>query len=108
MSFVISNKSNLINAAFFPFPTSSRSQLYVYKPRFVQSIMSKQMGLFTVLLVVVIFLAIVGMGWKTFSLGVINGFDRAVDVGTPLVKDLTQQATEYIQDPSLIEANLHN
>jgi len=66
------------------------------------------MGLFTVLLVVVIFLAIVGMGWKTFSLGVINGFDRAIDVGTPLVKDLSQQATEYIQDPSLIETNLHN
>ena len=93
---------------FSPSPTSSRSQLYVYKPRFVQSIMSKQMSLFTVLLVVVIFLAIVGMGWKTFSLGVINGFDRAVDVGTPLVKDLTQQATEYIQVRSLIEANLHN
>jgi hypothetical protein len=93
---------------FSPSPTSSLSHLYVYKPRFVQSIMSKQMGLFTVLLVVVIFLAIVGMGWKTFSLGVINGFDKAVDVGTPLVKDLTQQATEYIQDPSLIETNLHN
>jgi hypothetical protein len=66
------------------------------------------MGLFTVLLVVVVVLAIVGMGWKTFPLGVINGFDRALDVGTPLVKDLIQQATEYIQDPSLIEANLHN
>lgn len=80
-----------------------RSQLYVYKPVFIHSIISEHMGLFTVLLVVVIVLAIVGMGWKTFSLGVINGFDRAVDVGTPLVKDLTQQATEYIQDPSLIE-----
>ena len=66
------------------------------------------MGLFTVLLVVVIVLAIVGVGWKTFSLGVINGFDRAVDVGTPLVKDLTQQATEYIQEPGLIDTNLHN
>ena len=66
------------------------------------------MGLFTVLLVVVIVLAIVGMGWKTFSLGVINGFDRAVDVGAPLVKDLTQQATEYIEDPSLIEKYVHS
>ncbi|MPZ07973.1 MAG: hypothetical protein GEU26_16415 [Nitrososphaeraceae archaeon] len=66
------------------------------------------MGLFTVILVVVIVLAIVGLGWKTFSLGVINGFDRAVDVSTPLVKDLTQQATEYVQDPSLIETNIHN
>jgi hypothetical protein len=63
------------------------------------------MGLFTVLLVIVVFLAIVGMGWKTFSLGVINGFERAVDVGAPLVKDLTQQATEYIEDPMLIETN---
>jgi hypothetical protein len=66
------------------------------------------MGLFTVLLVVVIVLSIVGMGWKTFSLGVINGFDRAVDVGAPLVKDLTQQATEYIEDPSLNEKNVHS
>lgn len=72
------------------------------------SIISEHMGLFTVLLVVIIVLAIVGMGWKTFSLGVINGFDRAVDIGTPLVKDLTQQATEYIQDPSVIETNFHN
>jgi hypothetical protein len=45
---------------------------------------------------------------EDIPLGVINGFDRALDVGTPLVKDLTQQATDYIQDPSLIEANLHN
>jgi hypothetical protein len=66
------------------------------------------MGLFTVLLVVVIVLAIVGMGWKTFSLGVINGFDRAVDVGAPLVKDLTQQATEYIENPNLIEKSVHS
>jgi hypothetical protein len=66
-------------------------------PLFVHSIISKQMGLFTILLVVVIVLAIVGLGWKTFSLGVINGFDRAVDVSTPLIKDLTQQATEYVR-----------
>ncbi|MFY9964890.1 MAG: hypothetical protein WBL44_06270 [Nitrososphaeraceae archaeon] len=65
-------------------------------PLFVHSIISKQMGLFTILLVVVIVLAIVGLGWKTFSIGVINGFDRALDVSTPLVKDLTQQATEYV------------
>ena len=66
-------------------------------PLFVHSIISKQMGLFTILLVVVIVLAIVGLGWKTFSLGVINGFDRTVDVSTPLIKDLTQQATEYVR-----------
>ena len=65
-------------------------------PLFVNSMISKQMGLFTILLVVVIVLAIVGLGWKTFSIGVINGFDRALDVSTPLVKDLTQQATKYV------------
>ena len=65
-------------------------------PLFVHSMISKQMSLFTILLVVVIVLAIVGLGWKTFSIGVINGFDRALDVSTPLVKDLTQQATEYV------------
>ena len=65
-------------------------------PLFVHSMISKHMGLFTILLVVVIVLAIVGLGWKTFSIGVINGFDRALDVSTPLVKDLTQQATEYV------------
>ena len=65
-------------------------------PLFVHSMISTQMGLFTILLVVVIVLAIVGLGWKTFSIGVINGFDRALDVSTPLVKDLTQQATEYV------------
>jgi D-alanyl-lipoteichoic acid acyltransferase DltB (MBOAT superfamily) len=59
------------------------------------------MGLFTILLMVVIFFAVVGLGWKTFSLGVINGFDRAIDVGVPLVKDLTQQATDYVDHPSL-------
>jgi hypothetical protein len=59
------------------------------------------MGLFTILLMVVIFVAVVGLGWKTFSLGVINGFDRAIDVGVPLVKDLTQQATDFVDHPSL-------
>ncbi len=59
------------------------------------------MGLFTILLMVVIFFAVVGLGWKTFSLGVINGFDRAIDVGVPLVKDLTQQVTDYVDHPSL-------
>ena len=65
-------------------------------PLFAHSMISKQMGLFTILLVVVIVIAIVGLGWKTFSIGVINGFDRALDVSTPLVKDLTQQATKYV------------
>ncbi|MFY9966495.1 MAG: hypothetical protein WAK50_12240 [Nitrososphaeraceae archaeon] len=39
---------------------------------------------------VVIILAVLGLGWKTFTSGVTNGFDKAVDVGTPIIKDLRE------------------
>ena len=54
--------------------------------------------LFTFLLLVVIVLAVVGIGWETFSVGVINGFDKVIDVGTPLVKDLTYEARDIVND----------
>lgn len=54
------------------------------------------MGLLTFFLVIVVILAIVGLGWKTFSSGVIIGFDKAVDIGTPVIKNLTQEAKEYV------------
>ncbi|MGA7370897.1 MAG: hypothetical protein WBX01_17380 [Nitrososphaeraceae archaeon] len=57
------------------------------------------MGLFGLLLLVVIILAIVGLGWKTFSSGVITGFEKAVDVGTPIIKELTQEARDYVDSP---------
>ena len=57
------------------------------------------MGLFGLLLLVVIILAIIGLGWKTFSSGVIIGFEKAVDVGTPIIKNLTQEAKEYTNSP---------
>jgi hypothetical protein len=34
----------------------------------------------------------VGLGWKTLSSGVITGFEKAVDIGTPIIKNLTQEA----------------
>ena len=68
---------------------------------------SKQMGLFTILLVVVIVLAIVGLGWKTFSIGVINGYDRALERGSTLVKDLTSTGNGVCHNPSLSETNPH-
>ena len=34
------------------------------------------MGLFGFILLVVIILAILGLGWETFSSGVISGFDK--------------------------------
>lgn len=63
------------------------------------------MGLFTVLLIVVIVLAIIGIGWSTFSVGVINGFERVIDIGTSFVNDLTQEGKEILNDPRLNLAN---
>jgi hypothetical protein len=57
------------------------------------------MGLFGFLLLIVVFLAIIGLGWKTFSSGVIAGFDKAIDVGTPIIKELTQEARDYVNSP---------
>jgi hypothetical protein len=57
------------------------------------------MGLFGLLLLTVIIRAIVGLGWKTFSSGVITGFEKAVDVGTPIIKNLTQEAKNYANSP---------
>jgi hypothetical protein len=58
-------------------------------------------GLFTLLLIVVVVLAVIGIGWKTFSVGVISGFDRVINVGAPIVKDLTQEAKEIVNEPTL-------
>ncbi|HYZ60028.1 MAG TPA: hypothetical protein VE544_10265 [Nitrososphaeraceae archaeon] len=56
------------------------------------------MGLFGLLLLIVI-IAIVGLGWKTFSSGIITGFEKAVDIGTPILKNLTQEAKDYVKNP---------
>jgi hypothetical protein len=47
----------------------------------------------------VIVLAILGLGWKTFTSGVITGFEKAIDIGTPIIKNLTQEAKEYVNSP---------
>jgi hypothetical protein len=62
-------------------------------------------GLFTFLLLVVIVIAVIGIGWETFSVGVINGFERVIDVGAPFVKDLTQEARDIVNDPDLVVTN---
>ena len=63
------------------------------------------MGLFTLLLIVVVVLVVIGIGWKTFSVGVINGFERLINVGAPIVNDLTQEAKEIVNNPTLTLAN---
>lgn len=57
------------------------------------------MGPFGLLLMVVIILAIIGLGWTTFSSGVIIGFEKVIDIGTPIIKNLTQEAKEYVNSP---------
>jgi hypothetical protein len=44
-----------------------------------------KMGLFGFILLVVITLAVFGLGWQTFSSGVITGFEKAVDVGIDIM-----------------------
>lgn len=39
------------------------------------------------------------LGWNTFSAGVITGFDKAIDVGTPIIKELTQEARDHVNNP---------
>jgi hypothetical protein len=58
------------------------------------------MGLFGFILLLVVILAIVGLGLKTFSSAVIAGFEKAVDVSTPIIKNLTQEARDYVNSPS--------
>jgi hypothetical protein len=62
-------------------------------------------GLFTLLLIVVVVLAVIGIGWETFSVGVITGFEKVIDVGMPFVKDLTQGAKDIVNSPNLLMAN---
>ena len=48
--------------------------------------------IFTIVLITIIILAIVGLGWNTFVVAVLDGFDRALDVGIPVIRNLTQEA----------------
>jgi hypothetical protein len=54
------------------------------------------MGFFGFILLVVVILGVLGLGLKTFTSGIIAGFDKAVEAGTPIVKNLTQEGREYV------------
>ena len=60
------------------------------------------MGLLTLVLIVLVILAVIGLGWKTFSSGIIGGFETILDMGQPIVKNLTQEAREYVNSQNLI------
>lgn len=63
------------------------------------------MGLLALVLIVLVVLAIIGLGWKTFSSGIINGFETVVDVGQPIIKNLTNGTREYVNSLNLILLN---
>jgi hypothetical protein len=48
------------------------------------------MTFLTLVLIAVIILAVIGLGWETFTVAVLDGFDRTLDVGIPIIKNLTQ------------------
>ena len=60
------------------------------------------MGLLTLVLIVLVILAVIGLGWKTFSAGIISGFETVLDMGQPIVKNLTQEAREYVNSQNFI------
>ncbi|HEY7757469.1 MAG TPA: hypothetical protein VIA08_04490 [Nitrososphaeraceae archaeon] len=57
-------------------------------------------------LVVLVILAIIGLGWEAFSSGIISGFETVLDVGQPVIKNLTQEAREYFNSPNLLNLEL--
>jgi hypothetical protein len=64
------------------------------------------MGVLALVLIVLVVLAIIGLGWKTFSSGIIRGFETVVDVGQPIIKNLTNGTREYVNSLNLILLNL--
>lgn len=50
----------------------------------------------TLLLIAVIVLAVIGLGWNTFAVAVIDGLDKALDVAIPVIQNLTTEAAEEV------------
>lgn len=66
------------------------------------------MGFFGFILLVVVVLVVLGLGWKAFSSGVVTGFEKAVDIGTPIIKNLTQEAKNQVNSPDRIRTTVFN
>lgn len=53
------------------------------------------MGIILWFIAIVLFLAIIGLGWETFFTGVLNGVDK---IGvTPVIKNITDSTKESFQ-----------
>jgi hypothetical protein len=55
------------------------------------------MGLITWIIVIIVFLAILGLGWDTFFSGVRKGADR---VGSSIVENATNSTIGFIKNAS--------
>jgi hypothetical protein len=49
-----------------------------------------------------VILTALSLGWKTITFGVIISFDKAAEVGTPVFKNIVQEAKEYVYDPQIV------
>lgn len=66
-------------------------QLLFYR---VQGGNAKPMGLFTLIMVAVIVLAIIGLGWQNFFTGVSRGGEKIAS--SPIVRNVTNEVEEFV------------
>jgi hypothetical protein len=54
------------------------------------------MGIITGILIIIFLLALIGLGWDTFALGVKKGADKVGS--TPIIRGLAHGATEIVEN----------
>jgi Tfp pilus assembly protein PilO len=52
------------------------------------------MGALTLIILVIVILAIIGLGWQVFVSGVFRGAERIINTN-PVLKNTTQEAKQY-------------
>ena len=52
------------------------------------------MGALTLIILIIVVLAIIGLGWQVFVSGVFKGAEKIINT-TPVLKNTTQEAKQY-------------
>src|ERR687886_2729875 len=52
------------------------------------------MGAFTIIVLIIVILAIIGLGWQVFVSGVLKGAEKIINTN-PILKNTTQEAKQY-------------
>jgi uncharacterized membrane protein len=55
------------------------------------------MGALTLVILIIVVLAIIGLGWQVFVSGVFKGAEKIINT-TPVLKNTTQEAKQYFGD----------